>query len=59
MSSTTQDPPVENENVNAEEQMETFGEGKVAHAVEKASNQRHKGTAQPMEIVDPASDLDR
>lgn len=48
----------QNPNVNAEQQMETFAEGKVAHAVEKASA-RDKPRKDDLKIDDFASDLDR
>lgn len=53
---TTQEP--QNPNVNAEQQLETFAEGKVADAVEKASA-RDKLRKDDIKIEDYASDLDR
>lgn len=53
---TTREP--QNPNVDAEQQLETLAEGKVADAVEKA-NARDKPRKDDIKIEDYASELDR
>lgn len=48
----------QNPNVDAEQQMETLAEGKVADAVQK-TNARDKPRKDDLEIQDFTSDLDR
>lgn len=49
----------QNENVNADEQMATLSEGKVAHAVQRKSGTQQVPGSGPAEEQDFASDLDR
>ncbi|KAF3766899.1 hypothetical protein M406DRAFT_321400 [Cryphonectria parasitica EP155] len=50
---------LQNENVNADEQLATLAEGKVADAVDRKSGTQRAPGAGPAEEQDFASDLDR